>query len=147
MVISGEASLQIGRTLEDTSIGTDNRKISLSEGVECLQARIGFTLPVSAHLRTVTDQLRAPTIATKSSDQNPGLPQRVRTSPCFQTSKGKKGSTTTQDEANGALLFRPQAELSTPSHVAHTENHALDPRHLKNARGDDVHSQNDRNRT
>jgi hypothetical protein len=34
---------------------------------------------------------------------------------------------TTQNDVNGTLLFRPQADLGTPRRVAEARNHAHDP--------------------
>jgi len=123
------------------------RRVTLSEGVNALQAHIGSTPPISAHLRTVTDQARTPLsqpnrlIRTPwAYSEHPNIPH------VFELQKGKASNHNTND-VNGTLLFRTSADLSTPSRVAKARNHALDPRHLKNARGDEMHSGNDRTRT
>jgi hypothetical protein len=57
--------------------------------------------------------------------------------------KKRKASTTTQNEVNGTLLFRPQADLGTHSRVADAGNRTLNPRYLKkNSRRRDTSQDN-----
>jgi hypothetical protein len=112
------------------------RRVTLSEGVKALQAHIGSTPPFSAHLRTVTDQARTPLSQPNRLIRTPWTyPQHPNTPHVFEL-QWKKSSNNNTKDVNETLLFRTLTDLSTPSRVAKARNHALDPWHLKNARGD-----------
>jgi hypothetical protein len=101
---------------------------------QCLQAHIGFTLAVSAHLRTVTDHLTPPTMRHKNGLINSRRdPQRSPN--IHQVSKlRKKASTNDTKRGQRNTPFRSQADISAPSPVAEARNHAIDAQDLRSSR-------------
>jgi hypothetical protein len=108
-----------------------NRGRHPAESVESLQAHLGFTLPVSAHLRTVADHLTTPLSPPIRLIRTLNFPRKSEHPQVLKLQK-EKASTTTPNEVNGILLFRPQADLGTHSRVADAGNRTLDSRDLKN---------------
>jgi hypothetical protein len=85
---------------------------------QCLQAHIGFTLAVSAHLRTVTDHLTPPTMRHKNGlinsrrdpQRSPNIPQVSKLRKKASTNDTRRGQRNTPSDPRliSALLLLSQ---------------------------------------